>query len=119
MSIRFLFDENLDPRLKTALLRRDPAIEILRVGDPGALELGTLDPDILRFLEGAGYALVTNNRKSMPIHIGDHLVAGGHHWGIFLIRRNTPLGRVAEELYLIWFASTAEDWIDVEQRIPL
>lgn len=119
MTVRFLLDENLDPRLKAALLRRDPTIDVLRVGDPSTPAWGTLDPDILRYLAGAGRALVTSNRKSMPLHIADHLADGSHHWGVFLIRRGTAIGRIAEELHLIWSASSAEDWIDREQRIPL
>ena len=59
MNVCFLLDENLDPRLKAALLRRDPTIDVLRVGEPSTPELGTLDPDILRYLAGAGRALST------------------------------------------------------------
>ncbi|MDJ0516033.1 MAG: hypothetical protein QNJ74_07115 [Trichodesmium sp. MO_231.B1] len=46
MKIRFLIDENLSPRLKQALLRFNFNIDVLRVGDDGAPEFGTLDPDI-------------------------------------------------------------------------
>ena len=47
MKVRFLLDENLSPRLITALHRLDPAIDILRVGDEGTPPLGTDDPTIL------------------------------------------------------------------------
>jgi hypothetical protein len=33
MKIRFLLDENLSPKLKFAVLRLNPAIDIVRVGD--------------------------------------------------------------------------------------
>jgi hypothetical protein len=49
VKIRFLLDENLPPKLKIAVLRLNPAIDILRVGDSEAPSLGTLDPDILRY----------------------------------------------------------------------
>ncbi|BAY61761.1 hypothetical protein NIES22_18280 [Calothrix brevissima NIES-22] len=32
MKVRFLLDENLSPRLKVAVLRLNPAIDIVRVG---------------------------------------------------------------------------------------
>ncbi len=83
MSVRYLIDENLPPRLATALLRLDPAIDVLRVGDPGAPARGTLDPDILRYLQTAQRLLVTENRVSMPGHVRDHLAAGNHHWAYF------------------------------------
>lgn len=51
MSVRFLLDENLSPRLSPALWRYNPTIDVLRVGDPGAPPLGTLDPDLLVYLE--------------------------------------------------------------------
>jgi len=51
VKVRFLLDENLSPRLKVAVLRFNPAIDILRVGELDAPPLGTLDPDILRYLE--------------------------------------------------------------------
>ena len=51
MKVRFLLDENLSPRLKLAVFRLNPELDILRVGDPGTPSLGTLDPEILIYLE--------------------------------------------------------------------
>ena len=45
--IRFLFDEDTDPDLIDALLRREPTVDVLRVDWPGAPLAGTLDPDLL------------------------------------------------------------------------
>ena len=44
MKVSFLLDENLSPRLKLAVLRLNPEINILRVGDEGTPNFGTLDP---------------------------------------------------------------------------
>ncbi|MCC5618192.1 DUF5615 family PIN-like protein [Nostoc sp. CHAB 5836] len=78
MKVRFLLDENLSPKLKTSVLRLNPAIDILRVGDSEAPLLGTLDPDILRYLELSQRMLITDNRKSMPEHLEEHWGDGGH-----------------------------------------
>jgi len=51
VKVRFLLDENLLPRLKVAILRFNAALDVLRVGDPDTLPLGTLDPELLRYLE--------------------------------------------------------------------
>ncbi|MBD2144252.1 DUF5615 family PIN-like protein [Sphaerospermopsis sp. FACHB-1194] len=59
MKIRFLLDENLSPKLKFAVFRLNPAIDIVRVGDPDAPPLGTLDPELLRYLEVSQRLLVT------------------------------------------------------------
>ncbi len=43
MKIKILLDENLSPRLKIAVLRLNPSIDILRIGDAHTPKLGTLD----------------------------------------------------------------------------
>lgn len=118
MSIRFLIDENLSPRLKPALLRLEPRVDILYIGELGAPPLSTPDPDILQFLELTQRLLITDNRSSMPGHIADHLAAGGHFWGMCWLRYKMPIGRLAQELYLIWGASTPEEWLDRVEWIP-
>lgn len=67
-------------------MRLNPAIDILRVGDSDAPSLGTLDPDILRYLELSQRLLVTDNRKSIPGHLEEHWAAGGHIWGLLWLR---------------------------------
>ena len=119
MKLRFLLDENLSPRLKPALLRLESTIDVLRVGDPDAPPLGTLDPDLLRFLDLTQRLLITNNRTSMPGHLQEHWQEGGRVWGVLWIRSGTSLGRLAQELYLIWDASEAHEWIDRLEWIPL
>ncbi len=69
MKVRFLLDENVSPRLKAGLLRFNPIIDVLRIGEPGAPHLGTADPDVLRYLEVSQRILVTSNRTSMPAHL--------------------------------------------------
>ncbi len=41
MSLRYLFDENVDVALVTALRRRDPNLTAWSIGDPGAPRRGT------------------------------------------------------------------------------
>ncbi len=118
MKVRFLLDENLDPRIITGLLRREATIDILRIGDPDAPPRATSDPDILRYAEQTQRLLVTNNRASMDIHLAAHYAAGGQHWGILRLREWAPLGTVIEALYLIWAASEAEEWLDYSDWIP-
>ncbi len=118
MKVRYVLDENLPPRLTTALRRLAPSVDVLRGGDAGAPALGTPDPDLLRYLQAAQRLLVTANRASMPGHVRDHLVADGHHWGVFRVRPRTTVWRLAEELHLVWQASEAEEWQDMLIWIP-
>jgi hypothetical protein len=78
VKVRFLLDENLSRRLKIALLRLYPEIDVLRMGDPGTPALGSEDPEILQYLSTAKRLLITGNRASMPNHLRDHWAAGEH-----------------------------------------
>jgi hypothetical protein len=119
VNVRFLLDENLDPRLQIALRRLNPTIDVLRIGEPSAPPLGTSDPDILIFLDVAQRMLVTSNRTSMPDHLQAHWSIGKHLWGLCWVRPGFSIYRIAQELLLIWEASTAEEWLDRLGWIPL
>lgn len=119
MKLRYLLDENLSPRLTGALRRLEPLIDVLRVGDHGTPPLGTLDPDILIYLAATRRLLVADNRKSMPQHLADHAAAGFRHWGVFVVRKDAPIGALADELQLYWEASEAEEWIDRTEWLAL
>ncbi len=81
--------------------------------------MGTLDPEILHWVEAHQRTFVTDNRKSLPGHIADHLASGGHHWGIFQVRKHAPLLRLAEILHLYWSVTEAEEWIDVMEWLSV
>lgn len=119
MKLRYLLDENLSPRITLTIRRHYPDLDVLRVGDEGAPALGTLDPAILHWLELNQRTLVTDNRKSLPGHIANHLAAGGHHWGVFQVRKNTPLLPLAEALYIYWSVTEAEEWRDLTEWLPV
>jgi hypothetical protein len=66
MQLRYLLDENLSPRVTLTVRRHYPEIDVLRVGDTGAPAFGTLDPELLNWLDAHQRVLVTDNRSSMP-----------------------------------------------------
>ena len=117
--IRYLLDENVDPVYRTELLRREPGLTVWRVGAPGAPRGGTPDPDILRWCEEHDFILVTNNRKSMPAHLRDHLAAGRHVPGIFELNPDMTVGQTVEELALIWAASHEDEYLDRIAFLPV
>lgn len=117
--MRYLLDENVDPALRTALQRRYPEVIVWIVGDPGAPVYGTLDPDILLWCETNGFALVTNNRASMPVHLRDHLAAGHHVDGIFILNPHLAMGESIDDLALIWGASVPGEYADRVTFLPI
>jgi hypothetical protein len=118
-SFQFLLDENVDPDLRKALKRHVPEMVIWRVGDPGAPALHTLDPDILLWCETSGFSLVTYNRRSMPVHLSDHLATGRHVPGIFILAADMTMGQVINELELLWGAADPTEFTDQILFLPL
>ena len=54
----------------------------------------------------------------MPEHLEAHWKTEGRIWGLFWVRPNTLLSRLAQELLLIWETSEAEEWINILDWIP-
>ena len=116
---RFLLDEHVSHAIQSQLLRLDAEIDVLAVGQPLAPPKGTSDPDILVWIEKAGYILVTANRRTIPEHMRAHCAAGRHLPGIFLLRRGASVAQVIEQLYLLWVASDAKEYVDRLLYLPM
>ena len=119
MSIRYLMDENLNPLYKKQLLIKKPGLVVYSVGDPGSPPKGTLDPEILCWCEQNNFILVTNNRKSMPVHLGAHVSQGHHIPGIIIPNDGMTVGETIEELILIAQIGTVGDFQDRIGYLPV
>ena len=117
--IRYLLDENVAPLFRIELVRREPAVVVWKIGDPGLPPRGTLDPEILRWCEEQDFLLVTNNRKSMPEHLAAHLETGRHVPGILELNPKMNVGETIVELLLICGASDSSEYQDVIVYLPL
>jgi hypothetical protein len=117
--LRFLLDEHVAHAIRDQLLRLSPEIEVAIIGQPGMPAKGTLDPELLCWIEESGQILVTNNRRTMPAHLQAHFALGRHISGMLLLRRNAPLGQVIENSFLLWETSTLEEFRDRVLFIPL
>jgi hypothetical protein len=91
-------DENVDPIYAIQIRHKNANLIIRSVGDIATPPKSTLDPEILLWCEEYNFILVTNNRKSMPIHLNDHLRQGGHIPGIFILNPNLSPGQNIDEL---------------------
>ncbi len=119
MAIRYLLDEHLNPAYRSQLVRRNPDLVVRIIGDLDVLPKGTPDPEILIWCETNEFILVTNNRKSMPRHLTDHLANGRHIPGIFTIDANQSIGQTVEELIIIAGASFENEYQDRIEYLPL
>ena len=117
--MKYLFDEHMPRWWRRELLREFPEIEAWYVGDPEAPALGVQDPEILIWCELNGFILVTNNRKSMPEHLADHLSQGRHIPGIFLFDPSVNSADLILDLGLIAGASFPGEFTDQIRFLPV
>jgi Domain of unknown function (DUF5615) len=89
------------------------------VGELNVPAKGTLDPDILMWCEEHSFLLVTDNRRSMPRHLRDHLAAGHQIPGILVLRPRANLGEIVEELLMISEVGEIEDFQNSISFIPI
>jgi len=119
MALKYLIDENVDPIYPTQLRIRQPELIIRVIGEPSIPAKGTKDPKILEWCEEYDFILVTNNRKSMPVHLKDHLQANRHIPGIFILSANLSVGQNLDELILIAECSFNNEYQDRIIHLPL
>jgi hypothetical protein len=117
--VDFLLDENTDPAIETALVRERPDITVWHVGGQGAPALGMSDPEILIWCQNHDFALVTNNRSTMPVHLQNHLAGGRHVPGIFILSHEKSVSEIVADLKLIWDAARPGEFEDQLVYLPL
>lgn len=121
--LAFLFDENIPRKVLDAARRHNLSgsiypLDIVAVGEYNAPPLGTLDPDILKWLEVEGRLLVTRDINSLPNHLADHMLAGGSVPGILEIRSCATVPAIVASLQLIAHAGFVSDFENQIQFIP-
>src|SRR5947209_5274629 len=114
---RFLADNDLNDYVITGLLRREPAIEFLRVRDVG-LERSP-DPVVLEYASRERFIIVSHDVNSMSAYAYQRIATGSPMTGLFLVRQTDPVMPVIEELILIWSASEAEEWVGIVEFLPM
>ncbi|MBD2448361.1 DUF5615 family PIN-like protein [Nostoc sp. FACHB-152] len=119
MALKYLIDENVDPIYTIQLRRLKPDLFVLAIGDLTTPPKGTLDPEILLWCEEHNFVLVTNNRKSMPLHLADHIAQNHHVPGIFILNPKLSVGENLEQLLLVAEGSLDNEYQDRIEFLPL
>ncbi len=120
--LRYLLDEHLRGPLWKGIQwhNRQGAypVDVLRVGDPTDLPLGTKDPAILLWAEAQDRILVSHDRGTLSTHLADHLSAGHGSPGIFLLRSPWTIPEIVEFLVDAAYASKRDEWRNQVTYIP-
>jgi hypothetical protein len=111
-NFRYLLDENVGLDLQKSLQRSWRDMVVWHIDDPGTPPNDTPDPAILLWCEAHQFSLVTNNRASMPQHLREHLSAGRHVQGIFILNRKMSFGQTIKALALIWSEGNLDEYRD-------
>lgn len=117
--IGFLLDEHVPPIIQAQLVRTEPTMRVHLIGEETTPVKGTLDPDILMWIETNDCMLVTNNRASMPSHLANHLAVGHHVPGIIQLPRRMNMRAILDDLWLIWAAVQPGEFRDQIIHLPL
>jgi hypothetical protein len=115
--VRFLADASLHHAIVSGCLRREPSIDF--VSAHAAKLEGLSDLDVLTLAAAQGRILVSHDFRTMPRHFAAFLAINPTSPGVLLVKQQTPLGSVIEDLLVIWVASTPDDWKNRIVVIPL
>jgi hypothetical protein len=120
----FILDECVPRQLANAVAdwnaeHPEQAIDLVSVGEPPDLPLGSADPDIIRWAERNARIVVTTDYSTMPTHLKHHLAAGGHLSGMLLPRPGALLEQLVQSLVVITYAGSSDDLFDTIMYIPL
>jgi hypothetical protein len=107
---RFLADEDLRHRIVKAARRLEPSLEFATVVELGFSQ--AKDPELLEFAAKNNWLLVSHDVNTMKSYAEQRLAAGQGIAGLLLVPQNKPSRPIAENLVLIWAASSAEEWKD-------
>ena len=116
MRVRFQADADLKYAIVIATKRNEPAIDF-QSAQEGGLE-GVEDPDVLSIAAREGRVLVSHDRRTMPYHFAE-FISARESPGLIIVSQRAPIATVAEDLFLIWFATEAEEWVNQIRTIPL
>jgi predicted nuclease of predicted toxin-antitoxin system len=115
--VKFLADENLDNDILRGLLRRRPALDIVRVQDVECA--GAEDPAVLAWAANDGRLVLTHDAATMVRYAYERVDRGEAVPGVVIIRQALAIAAVIEEVLLLVDASDAAEWAGRVVFLPL
>jgi hypothetical protein len=115
MPIRFQADADLNQVIVSAVVRRVPAIDFRTATSAGLTGLN--DQQVLAVAASDGRVLVTHDQATMPRHFVE-FTRSHHSPGVLVVPQYLPLGDAADDLILIWTATSPEEWTNRIAFLP-
>lgn len=115
--MKFAADENFDNRILRGLQRRQPDLDVVRIQDTEIAGAG--DSIVLEWAAREGRILLTHDEKTVPIFVYERLGAGETIAGVIVVSGTLSISSVIEDLLIIISCSSAPEWVNQIQRLPL
>jgi hypothetical protein len=116
MAVRFQADADLSQIIVAAVLRRSPDIDF-QTAHAGGLG-GLTDIELLGMAASEERILVTHDARTMPTHFAE-FVGSRKSSGVIVVPQSLAIPAAAEDLTLIWAATTPEEWTNRIFYLPL
>ena len=115
--LRFAADENLNNDIVRGLLRRAPALDIIRIQDAGLSSAD--DPTVLAWTAREQRILLTHDVTTITRYAYDRIRSSQPMPGVFEINRQVAIGTVIEDLLLLAESSLENEWEGQILYLPL
>jgi predicted nuclease of predicted toxin-antitoxin system len=116
MAIRFQADADFNQIIVSAVVRRNPQIDIRTAA--GANLAGLKDPDVLAVAARENRVLVTHDHKTMPRHFAEFVRTAASP-GLIVVSQTLPVREVADDLILIWAAAGPDELVNRITYLPI
>jgi hypothetical protein len=116
MAVRFQADADFSQHIVAAVLRRCSDVDFQTARAAGLP--GLKDLEVLAWASQEGRVLVTHDARTMPTHFAE-FVSKQRSPGVIVVPQSLPISVAAEDLTLIWAATTPEEWVDRILYLPI
>lgn len=115
--LRLAADENFNADIVRGLLRRIPALDVVRVQDVGLS--GADDPAVLEWAARERRILLTHDASTLVSFALARVAAQQPMPGVFVARSSGPVGSAIEDLVLLSECSVEAEWEGRVTFLPL
>lgn len=115
--VRLAFDENFNNDILRGLLRRNPALDVVRVQDAGLRSAD--DPAVLAWAAVEGRVLASHDVTTLTAYAYARVKAGQPMPGLIEAGPDVPIATAIEDLLLIAECSEPGEWEGQILYLPL
>ena len=116
MPVRFQADADFNQIIVSAVVRRVPSVDFRTASVTGLAGLD--DSAVLAKAAEDGRILVTHDQSTMPGHFRQ-FIASQTSPGLIVVSQQLAIRHVADDLILIWSATTSKEWTNRIAYLPI